>query len=135
MGAVEFCRSRGTKAVFLIGASLGGEASILAAARLGTDVQGVVSLSAPEGLVGLLDRDVERRKVASISAPKLFMAGEGDRGFADAARDFYTHAVEPKALHLFPLSDHGVALLRSAVSETVKRLIFDLLKANTPSPS
>ena len=126
-GAVTYLRAREASAVFLIGASLGGEASILAAATLGDHVQGVISLSAPEGLVGLLDREVERRRVASITVPKLFMAGEGDRGFADAARDLFEHAVEPKALHLFPLSDHGVALVHSAMGEEVQRLIFEFL--------
>jgi pimeloyl-ACP methyl ester carboxylesterase len=131
-GAVEFLRGDGADAVFLIGASLGGEASIIAASKLGDDVQGLVSLSAPFGFVGLLDPDVERDLVASIRAPKLFMAGQGDRGFADAARAFYAAAVQPKQVKLLPGSDHGVALVRGAVGATVKNLIFQFLASNAP---
>lgn len=65
--------------------------------------------------------------------PKLFMAGEGDRGFADAARDYFAHARDPKELHLFHLGDHGVALLRSAEGAAAKKLIFDFLAANAPA--
>jgi uncharacterized protein len=130
VGAVLFVRTRGAKSVILVGASLGGEAVIVAASKLGTDVQGVVSVSASEGLVGLLDLDVAHRTVAAIRAPKLFMAGEGDRGFADAARDYFAHARHPKELRLFPLSDHGVALLHSAEGETVRNLILGFIAAN-----
>lgn len=130
VGAVRFVRSRGAKSVVLIGASLGGEAVIVAASKLGTDVQGVVSLSASEGLVGLLDLDVAHRTVAAIRAPKLFMAGKGDRGFADAARDYFAHARDPKELRLVPVSEHGVGLLQSSEGDTVKNLIFGFIAEN-----
>jgi pimeloyl-ACP methyl ester carboxylesterase len=133
MGAVRYVRSHGARTVFLIGASLGGEAVILAASNLGTDVRGVISLSASEGLVGLLDPDVEHRMVASIRAPKLFVAGAADHGFADAARDYFAHATDPKRLQLYPLGDHGVALLHSAVGQQVQSLIFAFLMSNAPS--
>jgi pimeloyl-ACP methyl ester carboxylesterase len=132
MGAVRFVRSRGAKDVFLIGASMGGEGVILAASKLGADVVGVISLSASEGLVGLLDPEVEAGMVASIDVPNLFVAGEMDQSFADAARDFFAHAKQPKELRLFPLGDHGVALLHSAQGAQVQDLIFDFLTSNGP---
>lgn len=132
IGAVRFVQSKGATSVVLIGASLGGEAVIVAASKLGPDIRGVVTLSASEGLVGLVDLPVARERVAAIVGPKLFMAGEGDRGFADAARDYFAHAKEPKELHLFQLGDHGVALLHSAEGDEAKKLIFDFLAANAP---
>jgi pimeloyl-ACP methyl ester carboxylesterase len=133
IGAVRFVQSKGAKTVVLIGASLGGEAVIVAASKLGPEVAGVVTLSASEGLVGLVDLSVARKRVAAIAGPKLFMAGEGDRGFADAARDYFAHARDPKELHLFQLGDHGVALLHSAEGDAAKKLIFDFLAANAPA--
>jgi pimeloyl-ACP methyl ester carboxylesterase len=130
IGAVRFVQSKGATSVVLIGASLGGEAVIVAASKLGPDIRGVVTLSASEGLVGLVDLSVARKRVAAIAEPKLFMAGGGDRGFADAARDYFAHAKEPKELHLFPLGDHGVALLHSAEGAAVRGLIFEFLGAN-----
>jgi pimeloyl-ACP methyl ester carboxylesterase len=132
MGAVRFVRSQGAKAIFLIGASMGGEAVILAASKLGADVQGVISLSASKGLVGLLDPEVEDRMVASVGVPKLFVAGEMDQSFAAAARDFFAHAKQPKELRLFPLGDHGVALVHSAQGPQVQDLIFEFLTSNSP---
>jgi pimeloyl-ACP methyl ester carboxylesterase len=132
IGAVRFVQSKGAKSVVLIGASLGGEAVIVAASKLGADIRGVATLSASEGLVGLVDLSVARDRVAAIAEPKLFMAGEGDRGFADAARDYFAHAKEPKELHLFPLGDHGVALLHSAEGPAVKDLIFEFLATSAP---
>jgi pimeloyl-ACP methyl ester carboxylesterase len=133
IGAVRFVQSKGAKTVVLIGASLGGEAVIVAASKLGPEVAGVVTLSASEGLVGLVDLSVARKRVAAIAGPKLFMAGEGDRGFADAARDYFAHARDPKELHLFQLGDHGVALLHSAEGDAAKKLILDFLAANAPA--
>lgn len=132
-GAVQFLRDDGAEAVFLIGASLGGEASIIAASKLGADVQGVVSLSAPFGLVGLLDREVEHDLVASIAAPKLFMAGRADHGFADAAGEFFAAAVQPKELRLFPGAAHGVQLVSGDIGTTVKNLIFQFLASHAPA--
>jgi pimeloyl-ACP methyl ester carboxylesterase len=133
-GAVEFLRDDGAEAVFLIGASLGGEASIIAASKLGTDVDGVVALSAPFGFVGLLDPDVERDLVTSIRAPTLFMAGQADHGFADAARTFYDAARKPKSLQLFPGAAHGVALVTADTGPKVKDLIFTFLTSNALVP-
>lgn len=132
IGAVRFVQSKGAKTVVLIGASLGGEAVIVAASKLGPEIDGVVTLSASEGLVGLVDLSVARKRVAAIAAPKLFMAGVGDRGFADAARDYFAHAKDPKELRLFQVGDHGVLLLRSDEG-AAKKLIFDFLTANAPA--
>ena len=66
--AVDFLRSKGVSKVFLIGASMGGTASLKVASL--EDVDGVVTLSAPSMSEGLDARE----DVTVISAPKLFMA-------------------------------------------------------------
>ncbi|HEU4354884.1 MAG TPA: alpha/beta fold hydrolase [Actinomycetota bacterium] len=65
--AVAFLEGRGAERIGLIGASLGGEASIAAAAHLGSRVSAVATLSASLGLaeIGLGDA---RRDAAAIRA-------------------------------------------------------------------
>lgn len=130
--AVAFVRGANPDAVFLIGASLGGEAVIVAAAKPDVVVDGVVTLSASEGLVGLVDRSVSRRRVATIDAPALFIAGAGDGSFADNARDYEAHARPPKDLLILQLGDHGVALLHSAEGERVTGSILAFLAEHSP---
>ena len=79
--------SRGASGVVLIGASMGGTASLVAAAQDGVDVDVVVTLSAPAAIEGMdADADVLTRVIAA----KLFIAGArgrlGRRGRADALR-------------------------------------------------
>ena len=110
-GAVRFLRSHGASRVVLVGASMGGEASMVAAARAPTGVAGVVSLSGSEAFAGPLDPADERRLVRSIDVPKLFVAASGDRPAVDAARHYQALSRQPKRLVIVPSSAHGVALL------------------------
>jgi pimeloyl-ACP methyl ester carboxylesterase len=122
-GAVDYVRDQGTERVGLLGASMGGEAVMVAAARLGSDVAAVVTLSASMGLVEP-GPGAARRDVAGIEAPKLFVSGRFDSGPASAARAFDRAAAEPKRLVLLPYGEHGVDLLRWEPGERTTSLLI-----------
>jgi pimeloyl-ACP methyl ester carboxylesterase len=126
-GAVDYLRGRGAKRVGLIGASMGGEASIAAAARLGSSVSAIVTLSASMGLAEP-GPGAARRDVASIDAPKLFVSGRFDTGPASAARAFDRAASEPKQLVLVRFGEHGVDLLRWEPGERTTPLVLGFLE-------
>jgi pimeloyl-ACP methyl ester carboxylesterase len=127
-GASRYLRSHGVRSVALVGASMGGEASLLAAAQSGAGVVGVVSLSGSEGFAGPLDPREERRLVRRVRVPKLFVAGATDTTAAQAARNYQAIGVAPKRLVIVPSSAHGVRLLDDpAVGARVTRTAIDFL--------
>lgn len=127
VAAVGFLEDRGATRIGLIGASLGGEASIAAAAHLGDRVSALVSLSASLGLaeIGI---GGARRDASSITSPKLFVAGSSDASAAEAARFFERAAGEPKHLAILPFGEHGVDLLRWEAGERARPLVLSFLE-------
>ena len=127
--AVKLVRKRGKQKVFLVGASMGGIASLVAAANVKPAVDGVVSVSAPARFMGMN---------ATVSAPRLrvpvlYLAAEDDDNagydFSADAREMHaaTGAVD-KRLQILPGSSHGVALV--AGSPRARTLIETFLKAH-----
>lgn len=127
MGADRFIRSKGAHWIALIGASMGGEASIIAASKLGNGVGALVSLSGSEGLVGSIDPAAAHRTVAAVTAPKLFVAGRHDPGFAADAVDYFLHSAPPRELRLIDSSAHGIDLLQGEHEHDVNRLLLRFL--------
>jgi pimeloyl-ACP methyl ester carboxylesterase len=124
LGAVGFLRSKGAGVVELVGASMGGTASLVAASQEGIDVAAVITLSAPTQIEGLTaDADVLTR----ISAGKLFLAGVGDAQAADSAQQLYDLAPPPKRVEILPTDDHGTDMLTGNQSEVVRTLILNYL--------
>ncbi len=122
--AVSFLRSRGAQRVALVGASMGGTAALVVAARQGPGIAAVVTLSAPESIDGLVaGPDV----LQQIPAAKLFVAGEFDTTAAEAARRFYEAAGQPKRLEIVPSEDHGTDLLSGNQGEVVRNLVLSYL--------
>jgi pimeloyl-ACP methyl ester carboxylesterase len=82
--ALGFLRSKGVSRVALVGASMGGTASLIVAAEEGDAVDAVVTLSAPQVIEGIgAGPDVS----ANVTGAKLFLAGLGDTTAAQALRD------------------------------------------------
>ncbi len=75
LGATDFIRSQGATTVALVGASMGGTASLVAAGQEGTDAAVVITLSAPTSIEGL---DADAALLQRVDANKLFIAGLGD---------------------------------------------------------
>ena len=130
LGAEDFVRSRGAATVALIGASMGGTASLVAAGQEGADVRTVVTLSAPESIEGLVaDASLLQREQA---VNKLFIAGVGDASAADSAQ--HLSEIAPLGrLEIVPADDHGTDLLTGSRGEEVKRLIETYLAQFAPA--
>jgi pimeloyl-ACP methyl ester carboxylesterase len=126
-GAVQYLEEHGAERIGLVGASMGGEASIAAAARLGPAVSAVATLSASMGLAEP-GPGAARRDAASIDAPKLFVAGRFDTGPASSARAFERAASKPKRLVLLPYGEHGVDLLKYEPGERTTTLAVEFLE-------
>ena len=129
-GAIAFLRTRGVRQVVLIGASMGGTASLVAAAHEGQGVTAVVTLSAPIEIEGLAaTRDV----LADATAAKLFIAGNDDTVAAEAAEQLYEGSILPKRYELVTTSDHGTDLLTGNQAGAVERLALDWLARYAPA--
>lgn len=123
LAAIGFIRGRGVGRVVLIGASMGGTASLVAAAR--EDVAGVVSLSGASTFMGLL---APPEALRAIAEPKLFIAAEGDASAAGTAQHFYANSPPPKRVEIVTGDDHGTDLLTGTQGETVRRFILEFLR-------
>ena len=125
LGAIDEIRSEGATRVVLIGASMGGTASLVAASQPDLDVEAVVTLSAPMSIEGLVaDADT----LAGVTAAKLFLAGSGDAQAAESAQDLYAVAPQPKTVQILPSDDHGTDLLTGNQSGVVQTAIFQYLE-------
>jgi len=107
---VKVARSLGAKHVVLVGASFGGNASIVAAANTRLPVDGVVSLSGPASFT--LDA-VARH----LHVPVLYVAARFDEGGAlasDAKALYAATASRDKRIELASGAAHGVQLVAGA---------------------
>ena len=107
-GAVEDLRNRGATRVALLGASMGGTASLVVAGQPDADIEAVGTLSAPASIEGMA---VTPELLQATTAAKLFVAGNGDTGPAADAQTFYDLSSQPKRLEIVPSNDHGTDLL------------------------
>ncbi|HEX2031998.1 MAG TPA: alpha/beta hydrolase [Actinomycetota bacterium] len=122
LAAVRFMRRRGHERVVLVGASMGGTAALITAAR--EPLAGLVTLSAPSTFMGLT---IPPEAVELIEEPKLFVAAEGDAPAAAAAQQLYALAPAPKEVEVVEGSEHGIGLVGSGeVRLLVLRFVRDL---------
>jgi dienelactone hydrolase len=125
-GAAAYLRRTGAKGVFLGGASMGGTAALVAAARVTPTVAGVISLSGP-ATYGALDADAAVQK---LHAPVLFVAAVGDPDFANDAKKLYDETTETdKQLKIVSGYHHGTLMLRGANGAGVRALVLGFMKS------
>ena len=120
LGAIDFVRGRGATRVSVVGASMGGTASLIAASRTDVDVRAVIALSAPTSIEGLV---VDPAVLSNVTAAKLFIAGLGDAPAARDAQALHAQSPPPKRVEIVPVDDHGTDLLTGPRGEEVRRLI------------
>lgn len=124
VAAVEQIRRAGAKRVILIGASMGGTASVVGAADATPPVDGLIVLSAPTGY-----QNIDALAAApKLTMPLLLIAGDQDALYRELARklhDAATKAPERKLL-VVKSAGHGVDL----VSGEVQQAIEDFLRAH-----
>ena len=126
--AVTYLRGRGATSVVLLGASLGGAASMVASANIVPAVDGVVSFSGERRVAGL-DAD---RAVTRSSVPLLIIASESDYYLnSHDARALYTEsAAADKQLLILPGSAHGTAILDGPDGSRVRALVVEFLRSH-----
>jgi dienelactone hydrolase len=107
-GAVEALRSEGVTRIGLVGASMGGTASLVVASMEGKGVDAVITLSAPPAFEGL---DAGAEVLAQVTGAKLFIAGHEDVGAVQAVDTFYAQSVQPKRPLILTTGDHGTDIL------------------------
>jgi pimeloyl-ACP methyl ester carboxylesterase len=126
LAAVRFMRREGHTCLVLVGASMGGTAALIAAAR--EQVDGVVTLSAASTFMGLV---IPPEALALISAPKLFVASQGDSSAAATAQQLYSQSPAPKRVEIVSGDEHGTDLLTGGQATIVRTAILDFLTTET----
>jgi pimeloyl-ACP methyl ester carboxylesterase len=130
LGAVDEIRSQGASQVVLIGASMGGTASLVAAAEPGVEVRAFVTLSAPTSIEGLT---ADAETLSRVRAAKLFVAGNGDATAANAAQQLFASAPQPKRIDVVTSNDHGTDLLTGNQSGVLRTAILNYLTQYAPA--
>src|SRR5262249_18955613 len=120
---------RGARSVVLLGASLGGAASMVAAANVVPPVDGVVSFSGERRVAGL---NADQALIRS-TVPILIVASERD-GYLNShdARALYAEsAAADKQLVLLSGSAHGTAILGGPDGSRVRALVIGFLRSHS----
>ena len=127
--AAKTLRKLGKKRIFVVGASMGGLAAVVAGANVTPPLAGVVSVSSPARFRGMDGVKAGPR----LRVPMLYLAATADdnAGFDfsdDAATLQRAAATKDKRLELLPGSLHGIALV--AGSARAKTAIESFLKGH-----
>lgn len=128
-GAVAALRSKGVTRLALVGASMGGTASLIVAAKEGRDIDAVITLSAPLAFEGL---DAGPQVLAEVSAAKLFIAGNEDISAAEAVDAFYGQSLQPKRPVILTTDDHGTDILSGNQAGIVSNEMINWLERYLP---
>jgi uncharacterized protein len=114
--AVNFVRQQGATQLVLLGASMGGTASLKVAASV--PVAAVVTLSAPENFgVAVTEQDLQ-----GMGGAKLFISSQDDTYTADATF-MYEQARPPKEIHLYDGAAHGTELFAEYDADLTWRIL------------
>ncbi|MCJ7727958.1 MAG: alpha/beta hydrolase [Actinobacteria bacterium] len=124
--ALDFVKQYDAEKIFLMGASMGGTASLVVASR--QTVDGVISFSSPIEVGSLSAID----KVGNIDAPKLFIANRGDGNTAESANTLFDASPEPKEIEILDGSAHGTFIFEKEPdnADIVKQIVLDFLNSN-----
>ena len=127
--AVKVMRQRGKTKVFLVGASMGGIASLVAGANVKPAVDGVVSVSAPARFLGMDAVATAPR----LRVPVLYLAAADDDNagydFSKDAQALYAAtAAADKRVVILPGFLHGVGLV--GASARTRSLVESFLQAH-----
>ena len=128
-GAVEALRSEGVTRFGLVGASMGGTASLIVAAKEGEDIDAVITLSAPTAFEGL---EAGADVLAEVTAAKLFIAGHEDVDATQAVDALYGESLQPKRPVILTTGDHGTDILTGNQAGIVSTEMINWLERYLP---
>lgn len=127
--AVSYLRNRGAENIYLVGASMGGTASLRAVTgRRIPGVRAVVVVSSPVQILGLSVKETMNQ----VRVPALFLAAEEDGEAPNNARWFYDNTGGLRELKLWPGLDHGTDLVQGSYGWEVQEAILQFLIRNRP---
>ena len=106
--AAAYLRSQGARRIVLVGASMGGTASIKAATPGGVDA--LIAISSPMRFRGL---NVSETELTRLTMPSLWSTSDRD-SVTPAMRAMHAAAGGRKALHVYSGSAHGTYIFDSA---------------------
>ena len=125
--ALKFLEEEGASTFFLVGASMGGTASLKVGARHGARVAAIVSLSAPMKFKGL---DVTSERVL---VPVLLMATEGDGSAKNSLKLMSDNGIigdQSETILYSEGDDHGTDILDGRNGDAAREKILDFLGAH-----
>lgn len=125
-GAIAYAKSRGAAHLTLIGASMGGIATVKVAAEVNPEAY--VIIAAPLNFGALRATD---EALLATSAAKLFINTERDN-WNRATRHMAEIAADPKTLSLYPGSFHALLLFKTKTAAPLVDEIVTFVKANMP---
>jgi dienelactone hydrolase len=125
LAGVKFLRGRGLREIVLIGASMGGTASVLAASNARPSLSGVITLSAPTACCGM---EVDRSIVAAVGAPMLFIAGRFDGEAPRSARALARWVETSGESLILGTGEHGIDLFGLATPQIERRTTESILR-------
>jgi dienelactone hydrolase len=125
LAGAKFLRGRGLREIVLIGASMGGTASVLAASNARPSLSGVITLSAPTACCGM---EVDRSIVAAVGAPMLFLAGRFDGEAPRSARALARWAETSGESLILGTGEHGTDLFGLATPQVERRTTESILE-------
>jgi dienelactone hydrolase len=132
VGAAAFLRARGARKLVLVGASIGGMASLHALVTRRLEAAAFVEIGGVNHASGY---DFSRQQLEALEGHKLFVSAAGDvYGGAETAREWHGWAREPKQLAILPGSAHGTDLLREGqpTARPLTELILAFLARAAP---
>jgi pimeloyl-ACP methyl ester carboxylesterase len=127
--ATKELRKLGKRKVFVVGASMGGIAAVVAGANVSPPLAGLVSISSPARYRGMDGVKAGPR----LRVPVLYLAATADdNGGFDFSKDaeamFAKTAARDKRLELLPGAAHGIGLMAS--SARAKTLVEGFLRTH-----
>lgn len=126
VAAVRFARDRGAKRVMLVGASMGGTASLVAAGK--TAVDGIVVMASGMQFKGLNVHPY----LSKLTPPKLFIVGERDEPFHTSMLAMYARTPQPKELVVIPTAMHGTNMFKTKYRTQIEREVIAFLQRYAP---
>lgn len=123
--ALRYMRERGKEQIFLIGASMGGTASLIVAER--EAIEGIISISAPSEFQG---HDA-RKAIADIDAPLLLIASEDDAAARISLVELEDAAGGGADSEIYTGDEHGTDMFTGPNAAAVSSRIFQFLEEHS----
>ena len=123
--ALAYIKQYDPELIYLMGASMGGTASIVVAYESFTTLDGVISFSGPGEFEGVSAISV----IGDLVPAKLFIASQGDEGAAQSATEMYEKSMEPKWLEILDGNSHGTFIFEEEPdnAEKVEEIVLNFL--------